>query len=81
MCKTTGVLLLLALSLLALSASAARAEWVVDAEGKCVRSWTPASLARGPTAESVWDVEDDELLAAVRRHLAQARIGAAAAHS
>jgi hypothetical protein len=50
MCKTTGVLLLLVLSLLALSASAARAEWVVDAEGKCVRIWTPASLARGPLA-------------------------------
>jgi hypothetical protein len=26
------------------------AEWVVDAQGKCVEQWSPASLLRGPTA-------------------------------
>jgi hypothetical protein len=30
-------------------------------------------LARGPANESVWDVEDDELLAAARKHLADLR--------
>ena len=29
-------------------------------------------LAKGPTNEAIWDVEDDELLAAARQHL-QAR--------
>ncbi len=28
-----------------------------------------AVIARGPTAEAVWDMEDDELLAAARSHL------------
>jgi hypothetical protein len=28
-----------------------------------------ASLARGPTPEAVYDVEDEELLAAARKHL------------
>jgi hypothetical protein len=28
-----------------------------------------AVVARGATAEAVWDVEDEELLAAIRRHL------------
>jgi hypothetical protein len=26
-------------------------------------------IARGPTPEAVWDMEDDELLAAVKSHL------------
>ena len=26
-------------------------------------------LARGPAVESIWDMEDDELLAAARKHL------------
>lgn len=39
-----------------------------------------ATLARGPQVESIWDVEDDELLAAAKRQLAtfearQASIG------
>jgi hypothetical protein len=28
-----------------------------------------ACLARGPTPEAVWDMEDDELLAATKSHL------------
>jgi hypothetical protein len=28
-----------------------------------------AFLAQGPNQEAVWDVEDEELLAAVRKHL------------
>jgi hypothetical protein len=28
-----------------------------------------AVTARGATAESIWDVEDDELLAAINQHL------------
>ncbi len=28
-----------------------------------------ATIARGPAPESIWDVEDDELLAATRSHL------------
>lgn len=28
-----------------------------------------ACIARGPTAEAVWDMEDDELLAATTSHL------------
>lgn len=28
-----------------------------------------ACIARGPTPESVWDMEDDELLAAAKSHL------------
>jgi hypothetical protein len=27
-------------------------------------------LARGPTNEAIWDMEDGELVAAIRRHLA-----------
>ena len=30
-------------------------------------------LAKGPTNEALWDVEDEELLAAARRHLAERR--------
>lgn len=26
-------------------------------------------IARGPTSEAVWDMEDDELLAAIKSHL------------
>ena len=29
-----------------------------------------ATLARGPSAEGLWDVEDEELLAAARKQLA-----------
>ena len=29
-----------------------------------------ATLARGPQVESIWDVEDDELVAAAKRQLA-----------
>jgi hypothetical protein len=36
-------------------------------------------LARGLSAEAVWDMEDDELLAAARKHLAVLRARAAAA--
>jgi hypothetical protein len=43
------VLALLAASA-AVPARRAAAEWVVDAEGRCVQQWTPASLVRGPTA-------------------------------
>ncbi len=28
-------------------------------------------LAKGPTNEAIWDVEDEELLAAARKHLAE----------
>jgi hypothetical protein len=28
-----------------------------------------AVVARGPADEAIWDVEDEELLAAIRRHL------------
>lgn len=28
----------------------ARAAWVVDAQGRCVREWAPAAMLRGPTA-------------------------------
>jgi hypothetical protein len=30
-------------------------------------------LARGPAAESIWDMEDEELLAAARKHLENLR--------
>lgn len=30
-------------------------------------------LAKGPTNESIWDVEDEELLAAARKHLKERR--------
>lgn len=30
-------------------------------------------LARGPLAESIWDMEDDELLAAAQKHLENLR--------
>lgn len=30
-------------------------------------------LARGPSAESIWEMEDEELLAAARRHLEDLR--------
>jgi hypothetical protein len=30
-------------------------------------------LARGPAGESIWDMEDDEWLAAARKHLADLR--------
>ena len=29
----------------------------------------PAVIARGPTPEAVWDIEDDELLEAVKSHI------------
>jgi hypothetical protein len=35
-------------------------------------------LARGLSAEAVWDMEDDELLAAARKHLAVLRARSAA---
>jgi hypothetical protein len=30
-------------------------------------------LAKGPTHEAIWDVEDEELLVAARRHLEERR--------
>jgi len=30
-------------------------------------------LAKGPTNEAIWDVEDEELLVAARKHLAERR--------
>ena len=30
-------------------------------------------LAKGPTNEAIWDVEDEELLAAARKHLEECR--------
>jgi len=30
-------------------------------------------LAKGPTHEAIWDVEDEELLAAARKHLEERR--------
>lgn len=30
-------------------------------------------LAKGPTIEAIWDVEDEELLAAARKHLEERR--------
>jgi hypothetical protein len=30
-------------------------------------------LAKGPTNEAIWDVEDEELLAAARKHLKERR--------
>lgn len=30
-------------------------------------------LAKGPTNEAIWDLEDEELLAAARRHLEERR--------
>jgi len=38
------------LALVALAAPPARAAWERDAQGRCVRVWTPASLGRGPLA-------------------------------
>lgn len=32
-------------------------------------------LAKGPTNEAIWDVEDEELLAAARKHLEERRGG------
>jgi hypothetical protein len=32
-------------------------------------------LAKGPTNEAIWDVEDEELLAAARKHLEERRSG------
>ena len=37
-----------------------------------------AVVARGATGESVWDVEDEELLTAIRRHLEKHRERSAA---
>lgn len=34
-----------------------------------------AYLARGPSAEAIWDVEDDELLRAAEKHLENLRAG------
>lgn len=36
-------------------------------------------LAKGPTNEAIWDVEDEELLAAARRHLEERKNQAASA--
>src|SRR5437762_6638511 len=38
------------LLMVVLWASGALAAWVVNETGECVRTWTPASLARGPAA-------------------------------
>jgi hypothetical protein len=32
-----------------------------------------AVWAKGPTVQAIWDMEDDELLAAVKKHLANKR--------
>jgi hypothetical protein len=47
-----GALLVAALAILTVAGAAERAsaEWVVDARGKCVEQWSPASMLRGPTA-------------------------------
>ena len=42
-------LLAFSLTVLALAA-AARAAWVVDDDGRCVETWSPAAMARGPRA-------------------------------
>ena len=42
--------MLLAVALCAAADLARAGEWTVDAQGDCVRQWTPASLARGPLA-------------------------------
>ena len=44
--RSAGVLALL----LAIRGGAASAAWVVNEQNECVRTWTPASLARGPAA-------------------------------
>jgi hypothetical protein len=36
--------------LVLLGASGARADWVLNENGECVRRWSPASLGRGPAA-------------------------------
>ncbi len=41
---------LILLLAIALHAGVARAGWVVNDHGECVRAWTSASLARGPLA-------------------------------
>ena len=41
---------LLAVALCASADLAEAGQWTVDAQGDCVRQWTPASLARGPLA-------------------------------
>jgi hypothetical protein len=42
-----------------------------------------ALLAKGPTAEAIWDVEDEEFLTAAEAHLArrEAEVGSAARNS
>jgi hypothetical protein len=37
-----------------------------------------AVVARGATTEAIWDVEDDELLKAIKRQLSRRRAGASA---
>ncbi len=37
-------------------------------------------LARGPANEAIWDLEDEELLAAARKHLEERRDKASARH-
>jgi hypothetical protein len=32
-------------------------------------------LAKGPTNEAIWDMEDEELLAAARQHLQERKVG------
>ena len=36
-------------------------------------------MAKGPTNEAIWDVEDEQLLEAARKHLAERRDQASAA--
>jgi hypothetical protein len=45
-----GVLRASILAMVLTWASGALAAWRVDERGECVRTWTPASLARGPVA-------------------------------
>jgi hypothetical protein len=45
--KRAGLLVLLVCGF---ASVAVASEWVVDANGKCVRRWTPSSLANGPIA-------------------------------
>ena len=40
----------LVLAVMLLVPAIAHPAWVVDERGQCVQAWTPASLARGPTA-------------------------------
>jgi hypothetical protein len=50
MVRTRSVRLVTFLLVVLLRSTAARADWVVNEHGECVRQWTTASLARGPAA-------------------------------